>query len=420
MRLRSLSGPDVEAADAAPWNGPLASMMRPLGLRSIHRVALASILLLVLSGAGGLFLAFVSPSAARDPDLFVAFNVAALAFGATQAVLHFAIPLRHYRRLFPLFAVASFVATPFLVSTGFASGGPPLGVVAVAYIQGPLLAFYLLRTRWAVVYSVAMLGFVGFVLRNVGDWIAPLGMWVFIACNVVGTGFLVGQIAGNLNDRVTAQVNEIGRLNRLRRFLAPQVAEAVLSGPESDVTQPHRRRIAVLFCDLRGFTAFTNSAEPEEVIGVLDEYYRTVGSVLHDYNATIGDYAGDGIMAYLGDPVPRDDAAVAAVKMTQDIMNVMSGLTADWKHRGYDLDYGIGIAYGYATLGIVGFDGRYDYTPIGGVVNLAARLCAKAGPSQVLLDHATHIETISAHQSERVADMELKGYGSPQRVYALA
>jgi class 3 adenylate cyclase len=383
------------------------------------RLAITSILLLGLSGLAGLFLALSAPQAARDPDLFLKFNVGALLIAGTQAILLVAIPLPLFRKLFPVLTLATFAATPVLVTTGFASGGPALGIVAVSYIQGALVAYYALRLGWAVAYSAVMLGFIAFVLRHHGDWVAPLGMWVFIAGNVVATGVLVGQLAATLNDRVTAQVSEIGRLNRLRRFLSPQVAEAVLSGQETDVTQPHRRRIAVLFCDLRGFTAFTNSAEPEEVIGVLDEYYRAVGTVLHDHDATIGDYAGDGIMAYVGDPVPRDDAAIVAVKMTGAIVEAMSAITAEWKRRGYDLDYGIGIAYGYATLGIVGFDGRYDYTPIGGVVNLAARLCAKAGPSQVLLDHATHIETIDAHVSEPVPDLELKGYGTPQRVYAL-
>lgn len=419
MRFWSETQSDIEAVDGQPWDGPLAGVVRPLGVTSIVRVAIAGVLLLALSGCAGLFLALTSPNAARVPEVFLAFNVGAVAFAAILAVSVLAIPLRLIRRLFPLLTVGSLLAAPILVTTGFASGGPPLGIVAVAYIQGPLLAFYLLRTRWAVAYCFVMLAGVGFVLRNLGEWVAPLGMWMFIAANVVGTGVLIGQITAMLSERVTAQVAEIERLNGLRRFLSPQVADVVLSGKTEGVTEPHRRRIAVLFCDLRGFTAFTNAAEPEDVIGVLDEYYRTVGGVLHQRGATIGDYAGDGIMAYLGDPVPRDDAAVAAVEMTLEIVAVMSDLIADWKRRGYELDYGIGIALGYATLGVVGFDGRYDYTPIGGVVILASRLCAKAGPSQVLLDHAAHVESAPAHPSEHIADLKLKGYRATQRVYAL-
>ena len=419
MRFWDLAESEVEAVDAQPWDGPLAGMVRPISVSSMLRVGVVSMLLLSLSGCAGLVLAFLSPSAARDAELFVAFNVAALALAASQGAVILALPLRSVRRLFPLVAVAGFVATPILVTVGFASAGPPLGIVAVSYIQGPLLAFYLLRTRWAIVYCLVMLAGVGFVLHSVGEWAAPLGMWIYIAANVVATAVLIGQITAMLSDRVTAQVAEIGRLNGLRRFLSPQVADAVLSGHAENVTQPHRRRIAVLFCDLRGFTAFTNGAEPEEVIAILGEYYQAVGGVLHRHGATIGDYAGDGIMAYLGDPVPRDDAALATVAMTREIVTAMSDLTADWKRRGYELDYGIGLAVGYATLGVVGFDGRYDYTPIGGVVNLAARLCAKARPSQVLLDHAAHVETAAAYPSQRLADLELKGYGKPQRVYAL-
>lgn len=419
MRFWNLDEAEVEAVDAQPWDAPLASAMRPLGVRSITRLAIASVLLLTLSGTAGLFLAFTSPSAARTPDLFVAFNVAALLIAVIQTVILVATPLRLIRRVFPASALASFVATPILVSVGFAAGGPPLGIVAVAYIQGTLIAFYLLRTPWAVTYSASVLAAMGLVLSGEGQWAAPLGMWAFIAANVIGTSVLIGQIAAMLGERVTAQVGEIERLGRLRRFLSPQVADAVLSGHASEVMQPHRRRIAILFCDLRGFTAFTNNAEPEEVIDVLDEYYQAVGGLLNAYDATIGDYAGDGIVAYLGDPVPREDAALAAVKMTSEIVVTMDRVTAEWRHRGYDLGYGIGIAYGFATLGVVGFDGRYDYTPIGAVVNLAARLCAKAEPSEVLLDHATHVESSLAHPSDRVADVELKGYETPQRVYVL-
>ena len=419
MRLRNLTGPDVDAVDSQPWDGPLAGAMRPFSIGSIARLGVAGVLLLGTSGFAGLYLALASPHAARDPDLFLVFNLAAVVLATILALAILATPLRLMRRLFPMFATGTLVATPILVTTGFAAAGPPLGVVAVAYAQGALVAFYVLHTRWAVTYAAATLSGVGFVLWHEGNWVAPLGMWLFLAANVIGTSVLMGQIAATLNDRVNAQVAEIGRLNGLRRFLAPQVADAVLSGSAEEVTAPHRRRIAILFCDLRGFTAFTNNAEPEEVIGVLDEYYRSVGALLHAYDATVGDYAGDGIMAYVGDPVPRDDAAVVAVKMTRDIVQVLEGVTAEWQRRGYDLGYGIGIAYGYATLGLVGFDGRYDYTPIGGVVNLAARLCAQARPSQVLLDHATYVETSATFPSERVADVELKGYAAPQRVYAL-
>ena len=215
------------------------------------------------------------------------------------------------------------------------------------------------------------------------------------------------------------QVTEIERLGELRRFLTPQVADAVMSADAEAMTRPHRRRIAVFFCDLRGFTAFTHDSEPEEVIANLDQYYRTVGEVLQRHGATIGGYAGDGIMAYLGDPVPHPEPARAAVQMVTELRGDLAALVAEWQRRGHDLSYGIGLTYGYATLGVVGFDGRFDYTPMGGVVNLAARLCDKATAGQVLLDHATYAELDGVAAScEPVDGLELKGLGS-QRAYAL-
>jgi class 3 adenylate cyclase len=303
-----------------------------------------------------------------------------------------------------------------------------------------MFAFYILRRRWAVSSALCVLGSVGLVVLLQDGWVAALGTWLFLTANIVGTGVLMGQIASradelatsehearvelaNLNhtleDRVESQVTEIERLGGLRRFLSQQVADVVLSEDSEALGKPHRRRIAVFFCDLRGFTAFTNNAEPEEVIGVLDEYYGAVGGLLQRYDATVGDYAGDGIMAYFGDPVPREDSASVAVEMTGEVGGVMAAIVAEWRRRGYNLDYGVGLAYGYATLGVVGFDGRYDYKPVGGVVNLAARLCAKAGAGQVLLDHPTYAATSEAFASQHFGDLDLKGYGAPTRAYAL-
>jgi len=175
----------------------------------------------------------------------------------------------------------------------------------------------------------------------------------------------------------------------------------------------------VFFCDLRGFTAFTRDSEPEEVIAITDEYYRAVGTLLQRHGATIGGYAGDGIMAYVGDPVPHPEPARAAVQMVAELRGVMTELVSEWARRGHDLSYGVGIAYGYATLGVVGFDGRYDYTPIGGVVNLAARLCGKAAASQILLDHSTYAELNGTFHCDPIDGLELKGLGA-KRAYALA
>lgn len=283
--------------------------------------------------------------------------------------------------------------------------------------------------------SLVLIGF-GLVVALQDGWFAPFAHWTAVTAIVFVTAVLMGLIAERadelatsehearvdladlnhtLEERVDEQVTEIERLSELRRFLSPLVADAVLSGEAEELVHPHRRRIAVFFCDLRSFTAFTNNAEPEEVIGVLDEYYGVVGGLLQRYGATVGDYAGDGIMAYFGDPFLREDAALAAVEMTHEIAGLMGPVVAEWQRRGYDLDYGVGLAYGYATLGVIGFDGRYDYKPVGGVVNLAARLCAAAGPAQVLLDHPTYAETSKRFASEHFADLELKGYGGPTK-----
>jgi len=420
MRWPDLAEPAVDAVDDEPWDMPLARSMRPLSARSMYRLGISSVLLLALSGTAGLILIAISPSAATNPGLFVAFNVAALLFAVLLGGLLALFPIRRVRRSFPVLAVVSLLATPILVTSGFVGGGPPLGFVAVAYVQGPLIAFYVLRTPWAVGYSIAMLTAVALALGADSGWVAPVGAWLFIAANVIGTGFLIGQIAASLDERVNEQVREIQQLGTLRRFLSSQVADVVLAGDSSALTRPHRARVAMFFCDLRGFTAFTNHAEPEEVIEVLDEYYRAVGNLLDRYEATVGDYAGDGIMAYFGDPVPREDAALAAARMAIELGSRMTDVVADWKRRGYDLDYGVGLSFGYVTLGVVGYDGRHDYKPVGGVVNLAARLCAKAGPGEVLLDHAMHAAISEILTSTPVEELDLKGFDAGVRAYVLS
>jgi class 3 adenylate cyclase len=223
----------------------------------------------------------------------------------------------------------------------------------------------------------------------------------------------------NLEARVEEQVAEIERLGALRRFLSPQVADTVLAAGSSALADPHRQQIAVIFCDLRGFTGFTRKAEPEEVIAVLHDYYAVVGEILQSHKATIGGFAGDGIMAYFGDPVPHEAPALAAVTVATQVRGPLDALVGQWSRRGFELGYGVGVAYGYATLGVVGFDGRFDYTPIGSVVNLAARLCARCTNGQVLLDHATHLETCDDLISVYAGDVELKGYDAAIRTYTL-
>jgi adenylate cyclase len=218
-----------------------------------------------------------------------------------------------------------------------------------------------------------------------------------------------------LEERVGQQGEEIGSLSRLRQFLSPQVAEAVLrEGVEA--LAPHRCRIAVIFCDLRGFTTFSTSAEPEEVMEVLDRYYVTVGRQLHEGGATVGSFAGDGIMAYFGDPVPCEDAAGTAVQMAVELGTQMSAVVAGWRRRGFDLGCGMGIAFGYATIGPVGFDERTDYTALGPTVNLASRLCNMASDGEILIDGRAH-EAVEGRvvSDERV--VEVRGFRLPIHAY---
>ncbi|HET7690027.1 MAG TPA: adenylate/guanylate cyclase domain-containing protein [Nocardioidaceae bacterium] len=416
MRFWDVSGPEVEAADAEPWDMPLAKVMRPFATRSLVNLVLAGSLLFSLSGLSGLLLATGTRSVAADGSDWVAFHVLATLTGVSMVLFVLALPVRVVRRAAPTYTLALLTYTAVAVTWGVASAGPSLAFAVVAYIQGPLFAFYMLRLPWAVADAALVLGCFAWVLAVQDGWESPVETWLFLAANVIGTGVVMGLI-GARADALAA--SERGAKLVLRRFLSKQVADHVLTGESTELAKPHRARIAVFFCDLRGFTAFTNHAEPEEVVDVLDQYYRAVGGLLQRYDATVGDYAGDGIMAYFGDPVPRDDAAAAAVEMAREVTVVMAGVVADWQHRGYDLHFGVGVAYGYATLGVVGFDGRFDYKPVGGVMNLAARLCAKAEAGQVLLDQATYAATYERFPSTHVADLELKGYAGEVRAYSL-
>ncbi len=440
MRIWDLTGPEIEAADAEPWDMPLASQFRVFDTRSWVRLFLAGGLLFALSGTTGTVLALQSRTEAAHPSHVVAFQATAV----LAALVTFAMPLllspRQLRRSAPALALVLLLVSPVLVTYGAWASGPGSGIITLAYVQAPLFVFYLMKRPLAVALTVLMLVYFALLVTLQDGWSAPSGTWLYFVGNVVGTGVVMGGVATRadelaaaehearveladlnhtLEERVEVQVAEIEQLGNLRRFLSRQVADVVLAGESGELSRPHRARIAVFFCDLRGFTSFTNHAEPEEVVGVLDEYYGAVGGLLATYDATVGDYAGDGIMAYFGDPVPRDDSAPAAVAMTREVVAAMAGVVAEWQRRGYDLDYGIGLAYGYATLGVVGFDGRYDYKPVGGVVNLAARLCAKAAGGQALLDHATFAATSEEFASARVDDVQLKGYAEGIKAYAL-
>jgi class 3 adenylate cyclase len=216
-----------------------------------------------------------------------------------------------------------------------------------------------------------------------------------------------------LEVRIAEQLSEIERVGRLKRFLAPQIAELIVASGEDHLLDSHRRDVAVLFCDLRGFTAFAETAAPEEIMGVLREYHACLGRLVHQYEGTLERFTGDGLIVIFNDPLPCPDPQLRAVRMAVDMRASIDELSGQWRKLGHELGFGIGIAYGYATLGRVGFEDRFDYTAIGSVVNLAARLCGEAEPGQILVDRKINAAIESLAVAEPVGELTLKGFHRP-------
>src|SRR5262250_1082448 len=224
----------------------------------------------------------------------------------------------------------------------------------------------------------------------------------------------VAELNRGLEARVAEQVEELGRVGRLKRFLAPQLAELIVSHGDEKILESHRREIVVVFCDLRGYTAFTETAEPEEVLDFLREYHGALGPLVSRFEGTLDQFSGDGIMVFFNDPVPCPDPAERAVKMAVAMREAASKLIGAWRRRHRsELGFGVGIAQGYATLGQIGFSERSGYTAIGTVCNLAARLCAEAKDGQILV--SSHIaEAVEAvAKLEDLGNLELKGLRRP-------
>jgi adenylate cyclase len=222
-----------------------------------------------------------------------------------------------------------------------------------------------------------------------------------------------------LEDRVREQIGELERLGKLKRFFSPTVAEAIVSAGEKSILTPHRREICYVFVDLRGFTAFTDTVEPEEVQAVLRDYHAAMGQLIADHEGTLDRFAGDGILVFFNDPLPTPEPGKRAAKMALSMRERFALLHDQWSKLGYELDLGVGIAQGYATLGAFGFEGRWDYTAIGGVVNLAFRLCGEAKPGQILIDRRMRAALDDSFTIESVGPIVLKGYTQPVAAFAL-
>lgn len=338
--------------------------------------------------------------------------------------------------------VVSLTAVPFMVVELWLMG-PHLEMGLVAPVLATLESLLYLRRRLAVAAHLLLGLSYGVLVTTQPGYPAPWAR-LFVCMSVLAvTSGIFGWVVGHIEEltkrereaqdelasahaalataneqlevRIGQQGEEIGSLRQLRQFLSPQVAEAVLQDG-MDALAPHRARIAVVFCDLRGFTNFSSSAEPEEVMEVLDRYYVTVGRSLQEAGATVGSFAGDGIMAYFGDPIPCDDPAGTAVEMAVELSDQMAGIVAGWRRRGFDVGCGIGIAFGYATIGPVGFDERTDYTALGPTVNLASRLCGLAQDGEVLIDGRAH-EVVEHRVTSDERIVEVRGFRLPVHAY---
>lgn len=222
-----------------------------------------------------------------------------------------------------------------------------------------------------------------------------------------------------LKSRVDQQVSQLERMGLLRRFLSPQIAELIVDTGDESFLESHRREIVVVFCDLRGFTRFAESSEPEEVIGVLSDYHQALGDVIFRFEGTLERFAGDGLMVFFNDPIQCDDAPLRAVRMSVTMRNRVRELAERWSRQGHDLAMGVGITQGYATLGKIGFDGRFDYAAIGSVTNLAARLCADAEPWQILVTERVFSGAGPLVIGDDVGQREVRGFSRSVHTFSV-
>jgi adenylate cyclase len=221
-----------------------------------------------------------------------------------------------------------------------------------------------------------------------------------------------------LEERVKEQVAAIDRLAKMKRFFSPPVAEAIIAGG-AEVLEPHRREITAVFLDLRGFTAFTDTAAPDEVMDLLGAYHEALGRIVDRYAGTLEHFAGDGVMIFFNDPMPVDGSAVRAVRMAFDLQQAFVPIAQAWKLRGHTVALGVGIAQGEATLGVIGFEQRWEYAAIGAIPNLAARLCGQARGGEILIDAVTYADVGEVVDAEPAGPLSLRGFTHPMPAFRL-
>ena len=384
--------------------GAWLRLARPVPPEAQRLVLLFASLLTIFGGISGGALALFAPDLVAYPLALAVVAVIAFVTGVVMLGLY-RTRSAFLQRHFTLVAYTLQLMFPVLISAAQYSTGPHTVLPFLLYVEVTIFSFYLMPTivAFSIIAWIAVQ--LGVVLAIQPGYVSPIAQWAFL----VGTIMAVGATFGGLLARALV---EVSRFNQLRRFLPDQVATALLDSGSDELLRPHRREIAVMFCDLRGFTPFASDAAPEEVVDLLGEYYRTVAQPLQDVKATVGALQGDGIMAYFNDPVPCPDPAGTALRVALAVRSDLARLTEEWDDKGFHLGFGIGIAFGYATLGTIGLDTRGDYTALGPVVNLASRLCDEAKNGEILIDQRTYGATRRLVGDVAVRKLELKGYAA--------
>lgn len=281
-------------------------------------------------------------------------------------------------------------------------GSAPLimSACAVAVIIGTLYTFYDIRIL-----------ILGYVLLVIAALVNQNMMLHSLYGRVQGQAVQLADFNSTLEEKVQTQVHEIERLSRLKRFLSSEVANVITEENRESLLDSHRRQVACLFCDIRNFTAFSETVEPEEVMEALQSMHRRMGQLVEAHSGTIGYRAGDGLMVIFNDPLACDEPVRKVTELALEMRTAFQKIQARWRELGHELGFGIGIAYGYATLGLIGSEDRYDYTAIGNVVNVAARLCDTAQDGEILTDKRTRVEATDNIRTESVGSLKLKGVG---------